>query len=202
MGFGFDELNARVQASELEILKCLQEEIVAIEIDGKWRGVDAEYRLHALAMMTASAFGNGWSTSALPTDAVVDAMASDGFAPEMARNTLHAFATKHDVDATWALDEEAVCRALAQRVLRDGAPRAEEGARYARLGEGAAGGGGGATCCFFRSSSTCSSRALASNRKRERSASSARLVRARVRVREGLGLGLGLTLTSWRSRAA
>ena len=121
VGFGFDELNARVQASELEILKCLQEEIVAIEIDGKWRGVDAEYRLHALAMMTASAFGNGWSTSALPTDAVVDAMASDGFAPEMARNTLHAFATKHDVDDTWALDEEAVCRALAQRVLRDGA---------------------------------------------------------------------------------
>ena len=59
VGFGFDELNARVQASELEILKCLQEEIVAIEIDGKWRGVDAEYRLHALAMMTASAFGNG-----------------------------------------------------------------------------------------------------------------------------------------------
>ena len=68
VGFGFDELNARVQASELEILKCLQEEIVAIEIDGKWRGVDAEYRLHALAMMTASAFGNG----------VVDERVADG----------------------------------------------------------------------------------------------------------------------------
>jgi sister chromatid cohesion protein DCC1 len=58
---------------------------------------------------------------ALPMDAVVDAMTGDGFAPEMARNTLGAFATKRDdADDAWALDEEVVCRALVTRVLRDG----------------------------------------------------------------------------------
>jgi sister chromatid cohesion protein DCC1 len=48
-------------------------------------------------------------------------MANDGFAPEVTKNTLSMFSTLVDGDtATWALDEERVCRYLAMNVLRDG----------------------------------------------------------------------------------
>lgn len=119
-GHAFEALEERVQASELEILRCLEDELVAIEIDGLWRGVDPEYRLHALAMLAVSASGNGWDLRALLESAVVEAMTRDGFAPQMAVNTLKAFASPNADGATWALDEERVCRATAERVLRDG----------------------------------------------------------------------------------
>ena len=119
-GYAFEDVDARVQASATEITRCLEDELVAIEIDGKWRGVDPEYRLHALSMLAVSASGNGWALDALPEAEVTRAMTSDGFIPEMAMNTLRAFATPNDDGASWALDEERVCRALAERVLRDG----------------------------------------------------------------------------------
>lgn len=119
-GHTFEALEERVQASELEILRCLEDELVAIEIDGLWRGVDPEYRLHALAMLAVSAGGNGWDLRALAESAVAHAMTRDGFAPQMAVNTLKAFASPNEDGVTWALDEERVCRATAERVLRDG----------------------------------------------------------------------------------
>ena len=119
-GHAFEALEERVQASELEILRCLEDELVAIEIDGLWRGVDPEYRLHALAMLAVSAGGNGWDLRALEESVVADAMTRDGFAPQMALNTLKAFASPNEDGVTWALNEERVCRATAERVLRDG----------------------------------------------------------------------------------
>ena len=119
-GFDFEALDERVQASETQILACLNDELAAIEIDGKWRGVKPEYRLHALSMLAVSASGNGWPRNALPEADVVDAMVGDGFIPEMARNTLHAFASPNEDGVTWTMDEEKVSRALVERVLRDG----------------------------------------------------------------------------------
>ena len=119
-GFDFEELDERVQASETQIMACLNDELAAIEIGGKWRGVKPEYRLHALSMLAVSASGNGWPRNALPETDVVDAMVGDGFIPEMARNTLHAFASPNEDGVTWAMDEEKVSRALVERVLRDG----------------------------------------------------------------------------------
>lgn len=71
--------------------------------------MDVEYRLYVLVMMMVSVFGNGWLMSALSTDVVVDAMASDGFASEMVRNMFYVFVMKYDVDVMWVLDEEVVC---------------------------------------------------------------------------------------------
>ena len=74
-----------------------------------------------LGMLAVTVGGNGWPTSAIPEDELVNAMASDGFAPEVTKNALSMFSTLVDGDAsTWALDEERVCRYLAMNVLRDG----------------------------------------------------------------------------------
>jgi sister chromatid cohesion protein DCC1 len=119
-GFTFEALDARVQASSGEIMRCLEDEH-ALYIDGVWRGVDGAYRLHVLGMLAVTVGGNGWPTSAIPEDELVNAMASDGFAPEVTKNTLGMFSTLVDGNAsTWALDEERVCRYLAMNVLRDG----------------------------------------------------------------------------------
>ena len=120
VGFTFDELDERVQASSGEIMRCLEDEH-ALYINGLWRGVDGAYRLHALKMLAVTVVGNGWPTSAIPESEIVEAMASDGFASEVTRNTLSAFAKVNDSDeSTWVLDEERVSRYLALSVLRDG----------------------------------------------------------------------------------
>ena len=43
-----------MQASETQIMACLNDELAAIEIGGKWRGVKPEYRLHALSMLAVA----------------------------------------------------------------------------------------------------------------------------------------------------
>jgi len=119
-GFTFEELDKRVQASAGEILRCLEDEH-ALCLDGRWRGVDPGYRAHALGMLAATAGGLGWPLGAIPERPVAEALASDGFAPEVVMNTLEAFGSPREDDSSvWALDEERTSRFVGERVLRDG----------------------------------------------------------------------------------
>jgi sister chromatid cohesion protein DCC1 len=118
-GYAFEELDENVQASEMEIMRCLEDEH-ALCVDGKWRGVDAGYRLHALSMLAVTIGGNGWMTSAVPEDDVVATMTADGFIREVVLNTLQAFGDRNDDGATWCLDEKRVCRAMLEPIVRSG----------------------------------------------------------------------------------
>ena len=118
-GYAFEELDETVQASETEIMRCLEDEH-ALCVGGKWRGVDAGYRLHALSMLAVTIGGNGWTTSAVPEDDVVATMTADGFIREVILNTLQAFGDRNEDGATWCLDEKRVCRAMLEPILRSG----------------------------------------------------------------------------------
>lgn len=118
-GYAFEELDENVQASEIEIMRCLEDEH-ALCVDGKWRSVDAGYRLHALSMLAVTIGGNGWMTSAVPEDDVVATMTADGFIREVVLNTLQAFGDRNDDGATWCLDEKRVCRAMLEPIVRSG----------------------------------------------------------------------------------
>jgi sister chromatid cohesion protein DCC1 len=118
-GYAFEELDENVQASEMEIMRCLEDEH-ALCVDGKWRAVDAGYRLHALSMLAVTIGGNGWMTSAVPEDDVVATMTADGFIREVVLNTLQAFGDRNDDGATWCLDEKRVCRAMLEPIVRSG----------------------------------------------------------------------------------
>ena len=110
-----------IQASDGELLDGLNT-LLAVEIGGFWRTVDANSVNTILDMILHNSVLHDWPLNAMPENDVLSVMESDGFTHKIVTHCLNRFGTKVEQEARsfWSLDEKRVCLQFAQRALGAG----------------------------------------------------------------------------------
>ncbi|GAB4813586.1 hypothetical protein N2152v2_000632 [Parachlorella kessleri] len=123
-----EELLERVQASSEELDQALRERH-ALCLDGRYCSVDSEYLGTLLEMLLLTAVQHGWAGDfVIPARAAGEALKSSGYDPRLTQHCLKVFGSRQgdaaagiakeaDYEGVWRLDEQAVCRHFAQRLL-------------------------------------------------------------------------------------
>uniref|UniRef100_A0ACD6A364 Uncharacterized protein n=1 Tax=Avena sativa TaxID=4498 RepID=A0ACD6A364_AVESA len=119
--YTWEDLCVLVQASDIELLDGLNS-LSAVDIDGFWRTVDANSVNTVLDMILHNSVLHDWLLNAMPENAVLSVMESDGFTRKIVAHCLNRFGTKveHEAASCWSLDEKLVCLQFAQRALSAG----------------------------------------------------------------------------------
>lgn len=119
--YTWQDLCELVQASDGELLDGLSS-LLAVEIDGFWRTVDANSVNTVLDMILHNSVLHDWLLNALPETNVLSVMESDGFAPKIVTHCLSRFGMKAEQEgrSCWSLDERLVCLQFARRALGAG----------------------------------------------------------------------------------
>ncbi|KAM0849333.1 hypothetical protein ACQ4PT_053781 [Festuca glaucescens] len=119
--YTWEDLCVLVQASDSELMDGLNS-ISAVEIDGFWRTVDVGSVNTVLDMILHNSVLHDWLLNAVPENAVLSVMESDGFTRKIVTHCLNRFGTKVEQEAAscWSLDEKLVCLQFARRALSAG----------------------------------------------------------------------------------
>ncbi|XP_062847852.1 sister chromatid cohesion protein DCC1 [Trichomycterus rosablanca] len=118
--FTMKDLLERIQASEEEIMACLQT-IHACLIDGFWCILDFDYELKLLGHVTQLVDSESWSFSKVPLKVCLEELAP--LEPkEMIEHCLSCYGRRfntEDGEVMYAMEEDIVCRAMAQMLLQN-----------------------------------------------------------------------------------
>ncbi|XBI74883.1 hypothetical protein VPH35_068334 [Triticum aestivum] len=119
--YTWQDLCVLVQSSDSELLEGLNS-LSAVEIDGFWRTVDVGSVNTVLDMILHNSVLHDWLLNALPENAVLSVMESDGFIHKIVTHCLSRFGTKVEQEggSCWRLDERLVCLQFARRALSTG----------------------------------------------------------------------------------
>ncbi|XP_060776509.1 sister chromatid cohesion protein DCC1 [Neoarius graeffei] len=114
------DLLERIQGSQEEIEAYLQG-IHACEINGYWRILDFDYELKLLGHVTQLVDSESWSFSKVPLSVCLEELAP--LEPKaMIEHCLNCYGRRYnteDGEVMYALDEDKVCRAMAQMLLQN-----------------------------------------------------------------------------------
>ncbi|SPQ94676.1 unnamed protein product (mitochondrion) [Plasmodiophora brassicae] len=114
-GLRFDELADCVQASDAQIETAL-DLMDAIEIRGRWFSLSVELVNRALSNVLDVALSCGFQLDRLPVDEVVHELQGD-FPELLIKHIVRVFSVGKNYDRDAKLDESAVCRQVAIRIL-------------------------------------------------------------------------------------
>jgi len=121
-GYTWEELWARVQCSRAQLQAGLRAQRAAC-LRGRWCLLQPAYQTTLLDVLLLTAGAQGWPLSAFDSNAMVAAVAADGFDAEAARHVLSLYAGPSHAgpgpagDGLWGVDAPALCRARAQTLL-------------------------------------------------------------------------------------
>ncbi|KAL7886451.1 hypothetical protein AOLI_G00041720 [Acnodon oligacanthus] len=118
--YTMEDFLERIQASREEIEAHLQK-IHACEIDGYWRILDFDYDLKLLGHVTQLVDSESWSFSRVPLRTCLEELGP--LEPTaMIEHCLSCYGRRYsteDGEVVYALDEDKVCRAMAQMLLQN-----------------------------------------------------------------------------------
>ncbi|XP_027004726.2 sister chromatid cohesion protein DCC1 [Tachysurus fulvidraco] len=118
--YTMEELLERIQGSREEIEAYLQG-IHACKIDGYWRILDFDYELKLLGHVTQLVDSESWSFSKVPLSVCLEELAP--LEPKaMIEHCLNCYGRRYnteDGEVMYKLDEDKVCRAMAQMLLQN-----------------------------------------------------------------------------------
>ncbi|XP_072535191.1 sister chromatid cohesion protein DCC1 [Salminus brasiliensis] len=118
--YTMEDLLERIQASREELEAHLHT-IHACEIDGYWRLLEFDYELKLLGHVTQLVDSESWSFSKVPLKTCLEELGP--LEPTaMIEHCLNCYGRRYDTDegeVMFALDEDKVCRAMAQMLLQN-----------------------------------------------------------------------------------
>ncbi|XP_028843162.1 sister chromatid cohesion protein DCC1 [Denticeps clupeoides] len=118
--YSFADLLERIQASKAELESHLQN-IHACQVDGYWRILDYDYEMKLLGHVTQLVDSESWSFTKVPLSICLQEL-SPLEPKNMIEHCLNCYGrrcTSDDGEVCFALNEDKVCRALAQMLLQN-----------------------------------------------------------------------------------